>query len=549
MKKNRLTNEYKVRCLAFALGFFASTTGFSQTLSQTPLEGAVNVDPNIMFILDDSLSMYSVIRDEDFDRGESYEEWEYDIADFVVDGPFFPDNIPIETVDNGTCPSGYTAGSRNGETRCLKLPDPIPGSEFTDTYYSVNYLNYLFETYSDPDSDIDLTDVIPGELNGQEEYRLQVLQNSIQAAVDSRDDIRWCISDLSGLVAETPSIAAECGADESGLTSAINGVNPPTAPGTPLAESYHEVTEFFRGLNGYTSPVQYRCQSNFVVLVTDGYPTGDIGDPAEDIVNETRAQHGLSGSESLPDWDGEAPDTTVENFDTNTIPAFSDGFGIDASPNGEGQQGSTLYLDDLALFGQEVDLFRTGEDDAEEPWGDATVPEPNDTSDFPLQNINTFTIGFGIENQMLNDAAFYGSPDSDAPTDGAFIANNATQLALALNSIVKNVDGLIGSSAASTATTAFLSSGDQVFQVKYQTGAWVGSLISFSLDSDPESPTFGQIDGVNWSTDDNFTNPTGTVPDRNLLTLNDVSGLPVPLEWSNLSAQPTSGPGKRLHSS
>ena len=32
---------------------------------------------------------------------------------------------------------------------------------------------------------------------------------------------------------------------------------------------------YFKGVNGYSSPLQYSCQKNFIVYVTDGLPSND----------------------------------------------------------------------------------------------------------------------------------------------------------------------------------------------------------------------------------------------------------------------------------
>ncbi len=507
------------------LGLVIPGLANAQTLSQTPLEGSVDVAPNIMINLDDSLSMYNVIRDDGYDRGTTtYSDWTYDIIGNI--GVFFPDNIPVDTLNRCTsgggdcCPSSYTRGTLSGGPKvCLKLPDEIdsgPFGTFSDTYYADHYLNYLFDTYGVTGTNVDLTGgVIP------DDFRLDVLQEAAKDLVGNTNDIRWCVSDLFH---STPFVTAACGSNTTTLEAGIDSTDPPEGGGTPLAESFHELTEYFRGISGHSSPVQYRCQQNFAIVVTDGYPTSDIGNTG-DITNETKIQHGLTGPESLPNWDGLAPATTVADFNANTIPPYSDGFGT--AFNGQGQEGSTLYLDDLAKFGFDVDLFRTGTDDAGQPFGDAT-DDPSVLTNFSLQNIRTYTIGFGIDNQMLKDAAEYGGGLS-------FSADNADQLEGALDTILLDVAGIIGSSAASTATTSFLSSGNQVFQVKYDTNHWTGELISNSIDADPESPTFGEVSGVLWTTDTNFTTTSMLPPPRNVLTVNDASGDPVEMVWGNIS--------------
>jgi type IV pilus assembly protein PilY1 len=68
------------------------------------------------------------------------------------------------------------------------------------------------------------------------------------------------------------------------LNTSIAGLTATTW--TPLAETLYEVTRYFRGLSSeyndgvsYTSPIQYRCQKSFVIVITDGYPTQDASFP------------------------------------------------------------------------------------------------------------------------------------------------------------------------------------------------------------------------------------------------------------------------------
>ena len=81
------------------------------------------------------------------------------------------------------------------------------------------------------------------------------------------------------------------------------------------------------------------------------------------------------GGARLPNWDG------VNNDGDNL--------------NGDGE-GDTLYLDDIAKFGFDIDMRSTGTDPAGKSWN---------AGDFPKQNINTYTVGFAAANQMLSDAA------------------------------------------------------------------------------------------------------------------------------------------------
>jgi len=526
---NKFCKNLKTAGLSTLVSLTIAGTASAQTLSQAPLEATILAEPNIMLNLDDSGSMSSITYDTGYDRNATYEAWNINTGG--LGPPYYPNNLPHGNLGRCSGDSRYIEGTLGFNTKCLRLPDPLTGSGAGDTLYALNYLQYLFQTYAFPGTPDyqDLRSVIP------DDYRMNVLREAANRLVSSRDGIRWCISDLN-----SPGFPQQqCSNNAAAAQAVIN--NTFQGGGTELAETYYEITRYFRGQLSAPSPVQYRCQKNFAVIVTDGYPTGDTSFPS----GVDRADFGLDPIDtgtglvntSLPNWDGLAPTTTSADFNNNIVPQYSDGFGPSGSSSSEGY---SLYLDDLALFANEIDFFRSGNDNAGAPWGDAT--DPDDDSDFSHQNLKTYTIGFGIDNQMLEDAATYG--------DGlSFSSGNATQLTSALNAILADVVGLVGSSAASTATTAFLSTGNQVFQVKYDTNDWSGSLLSYTIDSDPASATFGQLSTPIWSTDDNFAeDELGNSPDRNILTSNTNSDEPVVMEWANLSttqrAQLDDDPGK-----
>ena len=59
-------------------------------------------------------------------------------------------------------------------------------------------------------------------------------------------------------------------------TSLINAVNAmtQTSVGTPIGDALNDANQYYKGLyTGYSSPIQYSCQANFVIVVTDGLQT------------------------------------------------------------------------------------------------------------------------------------------------------------------------------------------------------------------------------------------------------------------------------------
>ena len=85
--------------------------------------------------------------------------------------------------------------------------------------------------------------------------------------------LRRGITDISGTG------TCESNTNCNNLLTSINGIYGRT--GTPLAEGLLDIIRYYSGqsslygMGSYTSPIQYRCQKNFTILITDGDATGD----------------------------------------------------------------------------------------------------------------------------------------------------------------------------------------------------------------------------------------------------------------------------------
>jgi len=564
MKK--LINIAKTSSTAALLALGTIHGAVAQTLSQGPLEQTILVEPNVMLLLDDSLSMNNLTTDSGFDGSFEYNvDWEFQFPN--VNNAFVPNNIPAGGILAGGCPVVATnpyfeaTNATTGETRCIRVPDPNTPSganDLSDTLMTVNYLRYLVITYTTaatPNVDLTVGDIIP------DSTRVEVLREAAEEVVTNVNNVRWCVSDLLNAGADTvPS--ATCAANPAASIAAIQALNL-DGGGTPLAQTMFNIVRYFEQPFSSGGPVDYRCQANNVVVITDGYPTSE--DLGVGVAGElpgslfTRADYGLPADtaaepfehpadpaltvvrpvgQSVPEWDGFDTATTANDFFSNNIPVGSDG--VDTF--NPGQEGGTLLLDDIALFASEIDLFRTGLDGAGEPFLDATDPADQGLN-HNHQNIITHTVGFGIQNQMLSDAASYGKGINGQ-------AQNAQQLTALLSRIGASVAGQ-GTSTGAASSATFLAGDNQVFRVSYNTESWSGILESFSLDSDPTSAGFGTLDlaNPNFTTNETFTgtngftdpdtgttfNGTPTPDNRNILTANNETGLGVEFEWLNLS--------------
>ena len=133
----------------------------------------------------------------------------------------------------------------------------------------------------------------------------------------------------------------------------VNNITPSTW--TPLGETLFEAMRYYKGgqtaFNGsytYTTPIQYACQKNYVILITDGMSTQDRNTVLTSIC-------------SSGDCDG-------DGFEPANDPTKS-----------YGSNGSD-YLDDVAKYLYDTDILTDGVEEK-------TIGK---------QNVITYTVGFGL---------------------------------------------------------------------------------------------------------------------------------------------------------
>ncbi|MBN8279260.1 MAG: hypothetical protein J0M16_01495 [Gammaproteobacteria bacterium] len=503
-----------------------SQAGHAVTVAETPLFIATSVTPNVMLLVDNSGSMESVIWADGYDGTVTYPDWSPirlvggtcgGGTNFAEGWTSTTSSVNWSTLNTSryrgtcdgiavtpvTCPDGWARGrdTAGTTTKCLKLPDPAGGGV---TRYAGNYLNYLFNTYAHN------TDLTTGTIPN--DYRMNVAKNVASSVVNNNTNLRLGLTAFN--VEDGGTVLENCGTGNTAdLLSSISSLTASTW--TPLSEALYEITRYFRGMEGYykeldyESPIIYRCQKNFVIVITDGYPTQDDDFPDDDPADPDG---------KLPDWDGLHPTTTAAQYPN--FPADSDGF----QPSGAStDEGRTLYLDDIAKFAYDIDL-RTGEDD------DATGVSFDDAS-FPKQNLVTYTVGFAVANQMMADAAENG-------TGTYYQANNEEELTAALQAALADIESRTSSAASVATNSTRLASDTFIYQARFSSGDWGGQLLAYPIGKDGSIaelngsgiPVLGAKTG--WNAAKELPSPD----DRNIYTYDPDSEEGMPFEWDELTS-------------
>lgn len=441
-----------------------------------------------MLLVDTSGSMRNII-------------WHSDFSPSSTSYPALVSRTTSYTLRDFGCTSGCWLSDGN---KSIYFTDPY-GAGFT-RYYG-NYINYLFDQFDDGTR----LDQAPFDNS----TRIDVARNVATDVVLSTPGMRFGLAKLNldegDNLYDGGTILASCGSPQTTLVQQISQLDANT--NTPLAEALYEITRYFRGMGAFytdddfTSPIQYRCQNNFTVVISDGFPTYDTNFPNNDPDDPNN---------DLPDWDGLSPATSSSQYPN--FPQYSDGF----LTGSQASEGYSLYLDDIAKFGWDIDMMTGGADDAGVSFDD---PE------FEQQNMGTYTVGFSTSNQMLEDAAEYGSGQY-------FTASNAAELSAALQSAISDIAARSSSSSSAASNTGFISSGARVYQARYNGTNWTGQLLAFDIDTDISSDDYGQLDTSGSATDGAVWDAAELIPSfgsRTILTYNTSSTTGVPFTWDAIS--------------
>ncbi len=468
----------------FLLAAYISAPAYAFTPIQAPILSSAAVTPNVMVLLDNSGSMknaiqpvgvessnYSAVYYKDDDG-----DWRSDINDA---------NVDLSEISQDECSKRYKAlwNSSKKNRRCYRLPDPV---EDGNTRYTSKYLAYIYNTYTSANND--LRTILPND------YRMSVAKTVTNNIVTANRGLRYGLftfnaptndsgpggslrqaivdfSEARGLDGSVLVTQTQADANFNSFKKAVDEVT--ASANTPLAESYYEVTRYFRGMSryqgsgsgDYTSPIQYRCQRNFGIVVTDGLPTFDRTFP---IADPKRDNPSVAGPDNLPNWDGN------KDNDGNNL-------------NGNGE-GDTLYLDDIAKFAYDIDLRDVSTNDN----AGKSFNDPG----FKKQNLLTYTVGFAVNNQMLQDAANYGKGQY-------YTASNSEQLNDSLTKAINDISSKAGSGGAGASSSATLTTDTYYYKTLYDPKDWRGTIEAYRLNSTtgrPLNPTT-----PDWTTDTTIT--------------------------------------------
>jgi type IV pilus assembly protein PilY1 len=346
------------------------------------------IPPNVMIILDSSGSMSEVLWHEDYDP---YTTWS---------GTF--DALTAYSIGSSGTYSPHSWNTYWATTPTVSLVTSTNGYAGRATG---NYLNWLFYHATDQE-----------RAEQPQTTRMAVGKAAVQSLLASGAGMRFGLMRFNGDTGGT--MVASIGTAATDISSAVNTIAPDSW--TPTAETMVQVVNYFKRTDA-GAPIQYSCQQNFLIVVTDGYPTQDL---------------------NMPYWIGDQDGDNNEPGNCSSIRA--------PEPN---SSNCSDYMDDVAYYLAHKDLRSDLEGD---------------------QFVNVFTIGFGVDVDLLVDTAVNGNGTYQFAWDLA-------SLTASLGNVVGDIVARISSGSAVAVVSTEQHANGYLYRSKFLPGPWRGYLEAFQL--------------------------------------------------------------------
>ncbi len=257
--------------------------------------------------------------------------------------------------------------------------------------------------------------------------RIQITRNVINSLVNNPDNskVRWGLTYLnytSFNKATDVDIDGPSVANQNSIRTSINNVV--AYSGTPTTQRYLQAVQS-KYLNS-SSAIKYRCQKNYVVVMSDGEANGAAFTLAND------------------------------QFFRQGAPTYSNGISYNTWTSDQNGGPGLEYLSSQ-VYNQDL---KTGGNDQDTPSGNWDDPKFNEGK----QNISTFTIGFGLSNAYLSRGA--------QGEGKALSANSASQLQSAFEEALNSITNANQGYSAITPAISVSSTGNVATVVTLDTGNW-----------------------------------------------------------------------------
>ena len=235
-----------------------------------------NIQPNVLILFDQSGSMAESIYSSPYDHTVIYDtpltyNTDNVFRKFTSTKTCNPNPAPCYKYYAATVSAVPNSSAQTALNSTGYWTGKIAGSNVS--LFTGNYLNWLAcSSCSASDTKIHIAK--------------QVISNLLASVTG----VRFGVMDFQNYTTpEGATMVAPLGTDTATMITAVNAITP--NGNTPTGEALRDVGRYFSGTFGsYSSPIEYSCQPNFVIIVSDGNWNGTI-DPAIQATTEYTTDH------------------------------------------------------------------------------------------------------------------------------------------------------------------------------------------------------------------------------------------------------------------
>lgn len=316
--------------------------------------------------------------------------------------------------------------------------------------------------------------------------KIQTARAVAKDLIDKNKTLRWGLFSFDKNSNEKSGVLqAPVGSTQTTLNTAIDALGADTW--TPLGEAAVEISRYWAGESSYygktknlvsgkyVSPIQYRCQKNFNIIITDGVSTKDDSLPGIGLSAIPYTSYNSSGV------------AVTKNFNVCTSTATSSSVTcLSGLEELNATTGAVQYTGPQAFRGnaEDANTYRRSLRDVAMYMYDRDMRAGGNDSDtvsfddpkFQKQNVATYTVGFAIDDPVLEATAIVGGGKYYTASDQASLS---TALSNAVASIVASTSNAGGVATTSEVTTV----GNKVFQPVFNPNGWYGELRCYTINS------------------------------------------------------------------
>jgi type IV pilus assembly protein PilY1 len=233
-----------------------------------------NIQPNIMIFVDSSGSMADEIPGEPYNPATIYAGTFQSGAVYNKTGTnrysFYAESVAQVTGDT----AAETTAVRNALNTVGYWSGRIRRSNVN--LNTGNYINYV------------------NSPAGTLTPKMTIAKRVVANIINNVEGVRFGLSRFAGNGSMGPggaAVVAPIGSSKSDLITALNGI--PTSGYTPLGGALRDIGNYYKGLGDFngnhrSSPIQYECQPNFVIFMSDGLQNGTVDVRTEATLRRTQ---------------------------------------------------------------------------------------------------------------------------------------------------------------------------------------------------------------------------------------------------------------------